>query len=392
MSKTLLFVVLNLLIVSLAAAQELTTVRQVPHGMLCRLDGTRNVLLLKGTPSEMGTAHGQLMKKELYAMYERIALVAAGYAFTQSDWFFDRIAEIQKRSSPFIPERFRDEMTSLAIAAGLTPEQVYQINAFPELFHCSGLAVCGKASSGRQVLHVRVLDYMRGIGLQKYATLIVSMPTGTVTDSNGKTKKLNAWLSVSYPGFIGSVTAMNEKGLAMGEMGGRGEGKWDGLPMSFLFRRIMEECSTTDEAIALMKAVPLTCDYYYILSDADGSLAAIEAIAGAKEPVRVMRPGESDKRLPGALDDVVYISAPGIHANTLFARLKEHYGRIDAELLKKIIVRPVAASSNLHNAIFQPETLDIHFAEAGEHSPACDEKYYKTNLKTLIEYYQKAVP
>ena len=34
----------------------------------------------------------------------------------------------------------------------------------------------------------------------------------------------NAWVNVGYAGFIGSVTAMNEKHLAMGEMGGRRRG------------------------------------------------------------------------------------------------------------------------------------------------------------------------
>ena len=38
-------------------------------------------------------------------------------------------------------------------------------------------------------------------------------------------------VNVSYAGFIGSVTGMNEKQVAIGEMGGGGQGKWDGTPM-----------------------------------------------------------------------------------------------------------------------------------------------------------------
>ena len=61
------------------------------------------------------------------------------------------------------------------------------------------------------------------------------------------------WISIGFAGFNGTVTAMNAAGLAMGEMGGRGEGNWDGLPMSYLMRRIMEECSTVAEARQMTK-------------------------------------------------------------------------------------------------------------------------------------------
>ena len=60
---------------------------------------------------------------------------------------------------------------------------------------------------------------MRGIGLEQNAVVIVHQPD-----------KGYAWVNVGYAGFIGSVTAMNEKGIAIGEMGGRGYGNWDGRP------------------------------------------------------------------------------------------------------------------------------------------------------------------
>ena len=60
-------------------------------------------------------------------------------------------------------------------------------------------------------------------------------------------------MSLGYAGFIGTVTAMNEKGLAIGEMGGRGEGDWDGMPMSFLLRDVMERADTVDAALAILR-------------------------------------------------------------------------------------------------------------------------------------------
>ncbi|MCD4728844.1 MAG: hypothetical protein K8R46_14390, partial [Pirellulales bacterium] len=48
---------------------------------------------------------------------------------------------------------------------------------------------------------------------------------------------------------------------------------------------------------------------------------------------------------------------------------------------------PVAMRSNLHNAVFAPETLEMWFADAGRNTPACDEPYAKVNLRELIEFY-----
>ena len=166
--------------------EELKVVRTTSGGMLCKLDGARNVLFLEGTPERMGTAHGTLVKSELPKMYQRVMLVAAGYALTQNAWFFDRIDDAARRTRPYVPDRFYDEMNAMARAADMTPDQIRQINVFPELFHCSGIAVAGKATKDGRVRHVRVLDYMRDIGLQRFASLIVYRPQGR-----------NAWCSVS---------------------------------------------------------------------------------------------------------------------------------------------------------------------------------------------------
>jgi hypothetical protein len=49
----------------------------------------------------------------------------------------------------------------------------------------------------------------------------------------------------------------------------------------------------------------------------------------------------------------------------------------------------VAMASNLHNAVFAPETLDMWFADAGKHTPACDEPYTRCNLRSLVALYER---
>ena len=101
----------------------------------------------------------------------------------------------------------------------------------------------------------------------------------------------------------------------------------------------------------------------------------------------VLRPGDQHPQLPQVPVDTVMFSA-GDRAETLSQRLLHHHGKIDASVMIDLIKRPVAMKSNLHNAVFIPESLDMWFANAGKHTPACDEPYSRCNLNELIEFYQ----
>ena len=294
------------------------------HGLFCRSQGKR-VLFLSGTAKQMGAAQGELFKKLIPAMVDKIYVAGALYTLSKNDWFFKRMDEVLKRTRPHTPKRFIVECDAMSQAAGIPKIDGYYLNYFPEMFHCSGFAVRGKATKNGRLLHARVLDYMTYLNLQKYAVLMVYMPNDH-----------NAWLSVSYAGFIGTVTAMNEKGLAIGEIGGRGEGHWDGLPMSLLLRDIMERASTVKEATGIMRSTPRTCEYYYIISDKNRDMVAVCA---EPDSLSILKPGEQNERLPFVPEDTVFISG-GSRKKHLSDRLRKYYGKIDVPTMMKIIKRP----------------------------------------------------
>ena len=342
------------------------------HGLLCRTQN-KTILMVSGTPEQMGTAHGTLLGAIMPKMTERtIYLVGAGDTLRSGEWFFDTMAEIERRTLPHIPPRFLEECDAMAKAAGVSQRDGRYTNLFPERFHCSGVALRGKATVGGQVLHARVLDYMCDIDLQNAAVVQVFMPEGR-----------HAWISLGFAGFLGTVTAMNEQGVAIGEMGGGGNGLWDGMPMSLLLRDVMERASTVEQAVDIIRNSPRTCEYYYVISDKSGTIRGLHCVP---EEVEVLKPGQQDARLPPVPEDTVMFSA-GERAEALSQRLQENHGKISAQKLIDIIKRPVASRSNLHNAVFAPERLDMWFADAGKHTPACDEPYAHVNLGELIQFY-----
>jgi outer membrane lipoprotein-sorting protein len=353
------------------ATGEHHVVAREGNGRLEEVDGTR-VLVLKGTPEEMGHQHGVLMKKDIHQLVDQILFgVGVGSSFEKGTWVFGEIEGAQKRLNPFMDERYFKEMDALASAAELPREEVRLANFFPEMFHCSGFAVFGKATTDGKLYHGRVLDYMRGMGLEQSAVVMVFQPD-----------KGNAWVNVGYAGFIGSVTAMNEKHIAMGEMGGRGQGQWDGKPMAELVREVMEKANTLDEAVEIMRKGPRTCEYYYVISDAKNNSAV--GIAATPDKFQVIKPGESHELLPNPSKDTVLMSA-GDRYEELARRVKANYGKFDAAGARDLMTRPVCMTSNLHSALFEPETLDFWVANADSKSPAAHCRYTHYNLAELLQ-------
>lgn len=339
-------------------------------GRLESHDGVR-VLFLSGAPEEMGRQQGELLRPEVRAVVDRILYgVGVGSSFAKGRWFFGEIESAQARLEPFIPEPYLKEMDALAASAGLHPQEARLANFFPELFHCSGFAVHGSATVDGQMYHGRILDYIRGAGLEDNAVVMVIRPDGG-----------NAWVNVSYAGFIGSVTAMNEKQLAIGEMGGKGEGHWDGKPMAQLVREVMERCGTIDEAVELMRNGPRTCEYYYVISDAKSGRAV--GIKATPEIFETVWSGESHPQLPDPVADTVLLSA-GDRYGELVRRVKAGFGTFDAGSARDLMTRPVCMTSNIQSVLFAPGTLDFWVANADGENVASHTRYTHFNLRQLL--------
>lgn len=340
-------------------------------GRLELIDGTR-VLFLVGSPAEMGDQHGVLLKDEIKNLVDRIVYgVGVGSTFGKGRWFFGEIEEAQARLEPFIDPRHLREMDAIAAATGLHPREVRLANFFPELFHCSGFALHGAATVDGRLYHGRILDYLRGLGLEQNAVVMIVRPD-----------EGNAWVNVGYAGFIGSVTAMNEKQIAIGEMGGRGEGNWDGKPMAQLMREVMEHAATIEEAVAIMEAAPRTCEYYYVISDAKSGRAV--GIKATPDLFETIWSGESHPQLPRPVKDAVLVSA-GDRYEALVDRVEDGYGKFDAVRALSLMEKPVCMGSNIQSVLFAPDSLDFWVANADSENVASHTRYTHYNLRELLD-------
>ena len=362
-----------LFLLSVAAAGG-ETIATCGKGWLERIDG-QYVLHVKGSPYEMGYQHGALLKDHCrenmnYLLYEKgKEFLQLGPLTLSPRPLINGIVEIQRKH---IPQKYFDEIAGLAAGAGLSEQDLLAGNFIPEMFHCSGFAVMNSATADGTLYHGRVLDYACDWRLQEHAVIVVAEPDGGIP-----------FVNVTYAGFVGSVTGMNVRHVSIGEMGGRGLGQWDGVPMALLMREVLETANTLDEAIDVFKDNPRTCEYYYVI--ADGKTNRAVGMEATWKQLNVVKAGEFHPRLPHPVDDAVLLSADKRY-DELVSRVKQQHGRLDATSSRQLMDRPVAMRSNLHNVLFAPRSTQFWVAHATpDGQPAAGQPYHEFQLTKLLE-------
>ncbi|MFO0907601.1 MAG: C45 family peptidase [Isosphaeraceae bacterium] len=367
-----LFLVLNG-----SSPAQTRTIARCGQGFLEEVNGYK-VLHVKGSPYEMGYQQGALLKDEIHALVrylfdvkaKEITVEVAGIKMLNPKRAIQGIAATQKK---YVPARYYEEMKGLADGAGMDYQEVVAANFIPEMFHCSGFALSGSATKDGTLYHGRILDYGCDWKLQEHPILTIAEPDGKVP-----------FVNVTYAGFIGSVTGMNAEKISIGEMGGRGLGHWDGVPMALLVRMALEESHSLDEAITVFRDHPRTCEYYYVIADGEtGKGVGMEA---SWNVFGVVNMGTSHEKLPHAVKDAVLLSA-GDRYEELVRRVKAGHGTFDAESARHLMDRPVAMKSNLHSVLFETGTSRLWVANASvDGQPAAAQPYHEFKFSDLLTH------
>jgi isopenicillin-N N-acyltransferase-like protein len=323
------------------------------------------VLYLKGTPYEMGFQHGRLLKKDVRkAVRHAMSLVSMLASFEAMDEAYDLI-------DPYIPLEEKEEMRGLAHGADLPLRLIHWLHTVPEVFEyrkqekfsrkydgtsCSNLAAFGRATTDGELVQLRVLDWARELGAQQWPVILVHQPD-----------QGNASATFSYAGFIGCISGMNDQHMAFGEMGygNPEEETLEGVPFVFLYRKLMRESNSIDDAVGIIRSVKRTCSYIYVISQAKSGSNKAMLIASNSRAVHLFKENQeiydpqSQKTYPG-LPDLVYGSAAG---EKLYEILKDKHGSLSVENLKDVAVK-IADTSNVQNVIFKPGTLEAWVTNA----------------------------
>ncbi len=251
---------------------------------------------LVGTPEEIGHQHGRLLYPEMAANEGTLYAQLEHYVpFPPARWLISDISRLQfRRVDQGMPDERRREIAAQAAAfapdpyAGFLPtyhrfvflQSLYDIALSFEhspLLGCTSFALTDGAAAGGHVVLARNFDFEAGPVFDGGKAVFLMREEGRIP-----------YASVSWPGLVGAVTAMNAEGLALVVHGGRArEPRSVGEPIMHTMREVLGRAHDTREALALLAGKAPMVSHMVMLADPSGDVAIAERAPG--EPLFVRR-------------------------------------------------------------------------------------------------------
>ncbi len=315
-------------------------------------------LRVKGGPAEIGRQVGHLLKPQIRFMVERY----------MAPFLADRREEAliaARRMESHIPAKYVEEMKAVAEAAEVSYEDMLLANTAVEIYQltmCSAVAVRGSLTKEGVLLFGRNLDFPSLGILEQYSVVVEVEP-----------KEGRRFVSVTWPGLVGVLSGMNEKGLAIANLVAFGvEHSTDGTPYMFLLRQAMEKAETVKEATRLLQDARRTTANSILVADASRDAAVLEvshgkAVVREIENDRVfatnnfVRPGEKAARCP--------------RFRKLVRMADESKTPIDVSGVTAMLDAVHLGGTTVQSMVFVPEKREIHLA-TGE-APASGAKFVR---------------
>jgi isopenicillin-N N-acyltransferase like protein len=205
------------------------------------------ILILSGTPQEMGRQYGKLglvPAKPLIAKLDQL-VEQAGFKPV-----YPLLMQISAGLGTLFPKHAIEELDAAAKVAEIDRKVLIFGNTIGDLAKhpsCSTMVVEPGRSTTRESLFGRNFDWLDFENLAEHTMV-------TVRKTPGKF----AFASISLPAIVGVISGMNEHGLALtlNEITRSNDGSPKfkvGMPLLLIHREILENCKNIDEAEAFYK-------------------------------------------------------------------------------------------------------------------------------------------
>lgn len=264
------------------------------QGNSCRVCGKNSVVrndyglwevYLEGSPSDRGAAYGALCEDIL--KYQEKVFVDQIHELVPSErWvrFLHKLIGIFNRNmASHVPEEYREEIFSFSTfcsheydAYGTPYARQLNYHAAHDIGHalqeymlvgCSSFAAWGGMSEGGKLTVARNFDFYVGDAFAENKIVLFVEP-----DSGYR------FASVTWPGMVGVLSGMNERGLTVSINAAKGAiPTSSAMPISLLTRQILQYAANIDEAYEIASSYKtFVSESILIGSAADGCAAVIE--------------------------------------------------------------------------------------------------------------------
>ena len=331
------------------------------------------VVVVRGTPYEMGQKQGELIKqnaKELCGNFLGILQSRDPKRFSNK-----ALDAAWKAVAPHTDPRFKKELHGFAKGSGIPLRTLKRVHVLPVIadYSCSSIAAWGEATIDGHLYQTRNLDWEMGVKAQDHPLIVIYIPKVGIPHAN-----------ITFAGYIGSNTGMNAAGIALSEMGDSPGSDFpfdmNGVHFTTLFRRVMYDAHNLDEAIDLFKTAKRIKKYHYVVGDGKNQ-QAVKMLAHAPNLVIWKDNDPSDELAPNILKNVVYQD----EGRGAFKPIKKVYGKIGPQDMIDIACKIPIKGGNILDVVYDATALEFWVAYAEKQEEAYKRPFVHVKLKDYLD-------
>jgi len=342
------------------------------------------VVVVSGTSYEMGYQLGKALKDEIkscmtgFIEYAQKGEKTSRYSADTPGRYDDATLDNAWLSvSPYLTERFIEEMNGLAEGSELPIELLKRAHMIPVVgdYACSGVSVWGKASNDGHLYQIRNLDFTMVAGLQDYPVIVVYLPDEGI-----------AHASATFAGYIAAHTGINAKGIVLSEKGASPGSEYpfdlDGTHFSTLFRDLLYEANNLDEALNMIETTKLIKRYRLYVGDGKNeSMGAAKILVSSPDSVKLTIWKDNDANdevAPNIKENICYYT---MENDITYNYLSDNYGSFDASKMIELSKLVATKSGNLENVVYDATNLEMWVSYAHGDEVASSRSYVHLDLK-----------
>jgi hypothetical protein len=331
------------------------------------------VVVVRGTPYEMGRKLGELVKDDARELLHNfMTLVQASDAKRFSDKSLD---DAWKAIEPHTDPRFKDELRGLAEGTGIPLQTLQRAHTLPVIadYSCSGIAAWGQATKDGHLYQTRNLDWELHVKAHDHPCIVVYIPDQGIPHAN-----------ITFAGCIGSNTGINAEGIALSEMGDSPGSDFpfdiNGTHFTTLFRTVLYDGEGLDSAIDIFKSTKRIKKYHFVVGDGKNR-RGVKMLAHAPNLVVWGDNDPKDELAPRVIKDVVYQD----EGRGAFKPLKDAYGKIDAPKLIEIACKIPIKGANVLDVVYDATALEFWVAYAEKEVEAYERPFVHVRMKDYLK-------
>lgn len=254
--------------------------------------GLVQIVHLTGTHYEMGRQYGYLLADQIKESSNVMLLGVVLPSGVDKNLVRALAAQVWAKMKPFVPLEYIEEMRGIIDGAELKgiklkeldlalpimianisdmndKESIIRASALRDAlddmaFTCSSFAAWGDRTVDGKLISSRNLDWEARTGIDAYKLITVYKPV----DAEGNWKPY--YVVAGWVGFIGAIDGMNQYGITMSEIGSENKKeKLDGMPWTLMFRQVLENSKSLDDAVKIVKDAENTIGYNFVIGDGD---------------------------------------------------------------------------------------------------------------------------